>query len=69
MRLVHHPEALVRSNRLEAHLHDPDLGIFERTHLGSPRRGGRGRAGSPKAKRADYGCGGISRPRLLQPRG
>jgi thiosulfate/3-mercaptopyruvate sulfurtransferase len=50
----HHPEALVQTDWLEAHLRDPDLRIFEcTTHL-RPAEPGAAVPYHPEAGRADY---------------
>jgi thiosulfate/3-mercaptopyruvate sulfurtransferase len=55
----HHPEALVQTDWLEAHLHDPDLRIFEcTTHL-RPAAPDEGVPYHPEAGRADYEAGHI----------
>jgi thiosulfate/3-mercaptopyruvate sulfurtransferase len=54
-----HPEALVPTDWLEAHLHDPDLRIFEcTTHL-RPAAPDEGVPYHPEAGRADYEAGHI----------
>jgi thiosulfate/3-mercaptopyruvate sulfurtransferase len=55
----HHPEALVQTDWLEAHLGDPDLTIFECTTYLRPAEPGAGVPYHPEAARADYQAGHI----------
>jgi thiosulfate/3-mercaptopyruvate sulfurtransferase len=55
----HHPEALVQTDWLEAHLGDPDLRIFECTTYLRPAEPGAGVPYHPEAGRADYAAGHI----------
>jgi len=59
MRLDHHPEALVRTDWLGAHLRDPDLRIFECTTYLRPAAPGEAVPYHPEAGRADYEAGHI----------
>jgi thiosulfate/3-mercaptopyruvate sulfurtransferase len=54
-----HPEALVQTDWLEAHLRDPDLRIFECTTYLRPVEPGAGVPYRPEAGRADYDAGHI----------
>jgi thiosulfate/3-mercaptopyruvate sulfurtransferase len=54
-----HPEALVQTAWLEAHLHDPDLRIFECTTYLRPAAPEDGVPYHPEAGRADYESGHI----------
>jgi thiosulfate/3-mercaptopyruvate sulfurtransferase len=54
-----HPEALVQTDWLEAHLHDPDLRIFECTTYLRYAEPGAGVPYHPEAGRADYDAGHI----------
>ena len=59
MALDRHPEALVQTDWLEAHLHDPDLRIFDcTTYLRQAEPGARVPY-HPEAGRADYEAGHI----------
>jgi thiosulfate/3-mercaptopyruvate sulfurtransferase len=55
----HHPEALVRTEWLEEHLHDPDLRIFECTTYLRPAEAGSDVPYHPEPGRADYDAGHI----------
>jgi thiosulfate/3-mercaptopyruvate sulfurtransferase len=55
----HHPEALVQTDWLEAHLHDPDLRVFECTTYLRPAEPGAAVPYHPEAGRADYQAGHI----------
>ena len=55
----HHPEALVQTDWLKAHLRDPDLRIFECTTYLRPAEPGAGVPYHPEAGRADYAAGHI----------
>ena len=55
----HHPEALVQTGWLEAHLQDPDLRIFECTTWLRPAAPGEVVPYHPQAGRADYETGHI----------
>jgi thiosulfate/3-mercaptopyruvate sulfurtransferase len=55
----HHPEALVETGWLEAHLHDPDLRIFDCTTYLRPAQPDAGVPYHPEAGRADYDAGHI----------
>jgi thiosulfate/3-mercaptopyruvate sulfurtransferase len=55
----HHPEALVQTDWLAAHLADPDLRIFECTTWLRPAAPGEGVPYHPEAGRADYEAGHI----------
>ena len=59
MHLDHHPEALVQTDWLEAHRHDPDLRIFECTTWLRPAAPGEAVPYHPEAGRADYEAGHI----------
>jgi thiosulfate/3-mercaptopyruvate sulfurtransferase len=54
-----HPEALVQTDWLEAHLHDPELRTFECTTWLRPAEPGAGVPYHPEAGRADYETGHI----------
>jgi thiosulfate/3-mercaptopyruvate sulfurtransferase len=55
----HHPEALVQTDWLEAHLRDPDLRIYECTTYLRYADPGAGVPYHPEAGRADYEAGHI----------
>jgi thiosulfate/3-mercaptopyruvate sulfurtransferase len=55
----HHPATLVQTDRLEAHLADPDLRIFECTTWLRPAAPGEDVPYHPEAGRADYEAGHI----------
>ena len=55
----HHPETLVQTDWLAAHLHDPDLRLFECTTWLRPAEPGAGVPYHPEAGRADYQAGHI----------
>jgi thiosulfate/3-mercaptopyruvate sulfurtransferase len=55
----HHPEALVQTAWLEAHLHDPDLRIYECTTYLRYAEPGAGVPYHPEAGRAEYEAGHI----------
>ncbi|HZA66821.1 MAG TPA: sulfurtransferase [Geminicoccaceae bacterium] len=55
----HHPEALVQTDWLEAHLSDPDLRVFECTTYLRYAEPGAGVPYHPEAGRADYEAGHI----------
>jgi thiosulfate/3-mercaptopyruvate sulfurtransferase len=55
----HHPEALVQTAWLEAHLQDPDLRIFECTTWLRPAEPGENVPYHPQAGRAEYETGHI----------
>jgi thiosulfate/3-mercaptopyruvate sulfurtransferase len=59
------PEALVQTGWLAAHLHDPDLRIFECTTYLRPASPGEGVPYHPEAGRADYEAGHIPRAGFL----
>lgn len=59
MALDRHPEALVQTDWLEAHLRDPDLRIFECTTYLRPAEPDAGVPYHPEAGRADYEAGHI----------
>src|SRR5919106_1940511 len=61
----HHPEALVQTDWLDAHLRDPDLRIFECTTYLRPAEPGAGVPYHPEAGRADYEAGHIPGAGLL----
>ncbi|MGH6897441.1 MAG: sulfurtransferase [Geminicoccaceae bacterium] len=54
-----HPEALVQTDWLEAHLRDPDLRVFECTTYLLPAAPGESVPYHPEAGRADYEAGHI----------
>jgi thiosulfate/3-mercaptopyruvate sulfurtransferase len=54
-----HPEALVETDWLDAHLHDPELRIFECTTWLRPAEPGAGVPYHPEAGRGDYEAGHI----------
>jgi thiosulfate/3-mercaptopyruvate sulfurtransferase len=55
----HHPEALVQTDWLAAHLDDPDLRVFECTTYLRPAAPDEGVPYHPEAGRADYAAGHI----------
>ena len=55
----HHPEALVQTAWLEAHLHDPDLRVYDCTAYLRYAEPGAGVPYHPEAGRADYDAGHI----------
>jgi thiosulfate/3-mercaptopyruvate sulfurtransferase len=55
----HHPEALVQTDWLEAHLKNPDLRVFECTTYLRSAEPGAGVPYHPEAGRADYEAGHI----------
>jgi thiosulfate/3-mercaptopyruvate sulfurtransferase len=55
----HHPEALVQTDWLAAHLEDPDLRIFDCTTWLRPAAPGEGVPYHPEAGRAEYEAGHI----------
>jgi hypothetical protein len=55
----HHPDALVQTDWLAAHLADPDLRLFECTTWLRPAAPGEGVPYHPEAGRADYEAGHI----------
>lgn len=59
MSIDRHPDALVSSAWLAAHLGDPDLRIFECTTYLRPAEPGEGVPYHPQAGRADYAAGHI----------
>ena len=59
MAIDHHPEALVSTGWLAAHVDDPDLRIFECTTFLRPAAPGEGVPYHPEAGRADYEAGHV----------